>query len=83
MKPLVAVALTGMLTACTHPPKADSVEARSASLSKGQFSAMDSATIERLCQRADSVRAGLAACVLRDQSQPRGVRPIAPPPPPR
>lgn len=81
MKPLVAIALTAMFTACTHPPKADSVQTRSAALSKGQISAMDSATIERLCQRADSVRAGLAACELRDQSQPRSVLPIAPPPP--
>jgi len=45
--------------------------------------AMDSAEIERLCLHPDSVRAGRADCVLKDQ----GVRPErrleAPPAPPR
>jgi len=83
MNTLVAIALTSMLAACTHPPKSDSGEGQSAALTKTRASAMDSATIERLCQRSDSVRAGLAACVLRDQSQPPVGRPVAPPPPPR
>jgi hypothetical protein len=46
--------------------------------------AMDSATIERLCAHPDSVRAGLAECVLLDQSPSRGQRlerPVQPPPP--
>lgn len=32
---------------------------------------MDSATIERLCVSPDSVRAGTAACVLKDQARIR------------
>lgn len=80
MNTRVAIALASTVTACTHPPKTDSGEARSAALSKAQLSTMDSATIERLCQRADSVRAGVAACVLRDQSQPLLGPPVAPPP---
>jgi hypothetical protein len=45
--------------------------------------AMDSATIEKLCAHPDSVRAGLAECVLKDQSQPRSerLRPVPSPPP--
>ena len=42
--------------------------------------AMDSAEIERVCAHPDSVRAGLADCVLRDQSPPGQPRlPSAPP----
>ena len=83
MRTLVAVGLASMLTACTRPPQSDSGEKPSAALSNAQLAAMDSATIVRLCQRPDSVRAGLAACVLRDQSRSPLVRPVAPPSPPR
>ena len=42
---------------------------------------MDSATIERLCAKPDSVRAGKAECVLKDQSPPaRPLPPRTPPP---
>lgn len=41
---------------------------------------MDSATIERLCAKPDSVRAGKAECVLNDQREP--LRPIVRPSPP-
>ncbi len=41
--------------------------------------AMDSAEINRLCIAPDSVRAGRVACVLKDQSAPRPVRPQTPP----
>ena len=42
---------------------------------------MDSATIERLCVHPDSVRAGRADCVLKDQSAEREqrLRPVTPP----
>jgi len=45
--------------------------------------AMDSATIERLCAHPDSVRAGLAECVLLDQSTSPSERlkPVQSPPP--
>jgi hypothetical protein len=49
---------------------------------------MDSATIYRLCAKPDSVRAGKAECVLKDQSptpqmvQPRPMPPARRPPPP-
>jgi hypothetical protein len=41
--------------------------------------ATDSAAINRLCAAPDSVRAGLVACVLKDQSAPRPVRSPTPP----
>ena len=44
-------------------------------------STLDSATIERLCQQPDSVRAGRAECVLWDMREPL-VRMTPPPPPP-
>ena len=44
---------------------------------------MDSAEIDRLCLAPDSVRAGKADCVLKDQSAPLQ-RPLpVPTPPPR
>ena len=36
--------------------------------------AMDSAQIERVCAHPDSVRAGLADCVLVDQARPSQAR---------
>jgi hypothetical protein len=36
--------------------------------------AMDSAEIERVCAHPDSVRAGLADCVLVDQARPSDAR---------
>jgi hypothetical protein len=41
---------------------------------------MDSASIERLCAKPDLVRAGIAECVLKDQSPPQAQ--IMRPPPP-
>ena len=43
--------------------------------------AMDSAEIERLCAEPDSVRAGRADCLLKDQSPPRVRRPQPSTPP--
>jgi uncharacterized lipoprotein NlpE involved in copper resistance len=42
---------------------------------------MDSATIERLCLHPDSVRAGRAECVLKDQSTEtwQRLKPVTPP----
>ena len=42
---------------------------------------LDSATIERLCLHPDSVRAGRADCVLKDQSTlpSQRVKPVTPP----
>ena len=42
---------------------------------------MDSATIERLCVHPDSVRAGRAECVLKDQSAEtwQRLKPVTPP----
>src|SRR4051812_3827909 len=42
--------------------------------------ALDSAEIDRLCLRPDSVRAGLAECVLKDQSPPPLHKPLEKPP---
>lgn len=41
--------------------------------------AMDSAEIERVCAHPDSVRAGLADCVLADQARPSSSRRFEPP----
>jgi len=41
--------------------------------------AMDSAEIERVCAHPDSVRAGLADCVLVDQARPSSSRRFEPP----
>ena len=45
--------------------------------------ALDSAEIERLCVHPDSVRAGRADCVLKDQGVMGERRLKAPPAPPR
>jgi hypothetical protein len=45
--------------------------------------ALDSAEIDRLCIHPDSVRAGKADCVLKDQSARPGERLKSPPAPPR
>lgn len=63
--------------ACAAPGPSPSTVTRSAS-SRMPF---DSATAERLCVRPDLVRAGIAECVLKDQSPP--LREIRRPPPPR
>jgi hypothetical protein len=41
---------------------------------------LDSATIERLCMHPDSVHAGRADCVLKDQSAPPPGRRLEKPP---
>jgi hypothetical protein len=41
--------------------------------------AMDSAQIERVCAHPDSVRAGLADCVLANQGRPSDTRPFEKP----
>ena len=85
MRLLLAIALAGAVNACTHPQKSDSTAQQPAGVRTAQRAAMDSATIERLCLRPDSVRAGRAACVLRDQSRGPWLRQPDPPasPPPR
>jgi len=40
---------------------------------------MDSAEIERVCAHPDSVRAGLADCVLANQARPSDIRRFEPP----
>lgn len=43
--------------------------------SAGRFAGLDSGSVRRLCAEPDSVLAGRAACVLRDQARPAPVRP--------
>jgi hypothetical protein len=64
----------GAAMACAAPGQSPST-ARPA----GSRPPLDSATAERLCVRPDLVRAGVAECVLKDQSPP--VRAIPRPPP--
>jgi len=57
-----------LLIACGRhhsAPQRVAMQARTVSGAK-----LDSATIERLCMHPDSVRAGRADCVLKDQSNP-------------
>jgi hypothetical protein len=75
-----AVSLAGVIVlgGCHRPqPKARSIAATPAR------AAMDSAEIERLCLHPDSVRAGRADCVLKDQGIMGERRLPAPTTPPR
>jgi len=66
-----------LTAACHHaPPKA------MRTLPTAARAGMDSAEIDRLCLDPDSVRAGKADCVLKDQSAPlqRLPQPSSPPP---
>ena len=74
-----AITLAGAITACTHPQKSDSTAQQREVLRTAQRPAMDSATIDRLCLRPDSVRAGREPCVLRDQSRSPWLRQPEPP----
>ena len=71
--------------ACAAPrtqPRPASPEVAPASGPRLPVVPMDSATIERLCAKPDSVRAGTAECVLKDQSPPAPpIRRTSPPPP--
>ena len=67
----VSIALGG----CHHtPPSAQPAGAKPITRV-----AMDSAEIERVCAHPDSVRAGLADCVLVDQARPSSSRRFEPP----
>jgi len=67
-----------MVVACQHPqPKTQAIAATPSR------AAMDSAEIERLCLHPDSVRAGRADCVLKDQGVWGDRRLPAPSTPPR
>lgn len=73
----------GLLAVIACGPRQPSPSASSAATSDTgglRLIPMDSATAERLCVKPDLVRAGLADCVLKDQSPP--VRPIPRPLPP-
>lgn len=64
----VGVAVGG----CHHAgPSAQTAEAKTVARV-----AMDSAQIERVCAHPDSVRAGLADCVLANQARPSDTRPF-------
>ncbi len=79
LPPAVLAAL--LASACGGPPQSrGSAERREAPAPRTR---MDSATAMKLCANAEQVRAGLAACELRDQAPPPRMRPAPPPPPPR
>ena len=66
------------LAACNHaPPRSQAIVPAASRV------ALDSAEIARLCAHPDSVRAGLADCVLKDQSARGEKRLESPPAPPR
>jgi hypothetical protein len=71
----IGAALSFLAVACVSAPAPQASEEPQA---VGSRPPMDSATIERLCAKPDSVRAGKADCVLKDQSAPP---PSRPPPP--
>jgi len=74
---LVILAMSA--TACRHTPS--NAQQRTAQMRVAKAAEMDSATIERLCVHPDSVRAGRAECVLKDQSPSPQYRlkPVTPP----
>jgi hypothetical protein len=79
LSPGVLAAL--LASACGGPPQSRAgTERREAPAPRTR---MDSATAVRLCANAEQVRAGLAACELRDQAIPPRSIPRTPPPPPR
>ena len=83
---MVALVVAGACTSPRPPAQAASPDPGPASArSSGSglpVVPMDSATIERLCAKPDMVRAGIAECVLKDQSPPvTPVRRTSPPPP--
>ena len=71
--------LAMLATACRHHPS--NAQQGTAQLRVARAAEMDSATIERLCMHPDSVRAGRAECVLKDQSASPQYRlkPVTPP----
>jgi hypothetical protein len=73
-------ALAALLAAsCGGPPQSRAAtERREAPTPRAR---MDSATTAKLCANAEQVRAGLAACELRDQAIPPRSIPRTPPPP--
>lgn len=60
------VALAGV--GCARAPQADSLQPRP--MAAQRVAALDSASAHRLCAAPDSVLAGRAACVLRNQAPP-------------
>ncbi len=84
MRTHLGLMLVVTLSACNHAPSNASRATESSPLRTAQASAMDSATIARLCLRPDSVRTGRAPCVLKDQSRSPSLRqPDPPASPPR
>ena len=75
----VLVILGMLVAACGH--RHSGAQPRAAQLRTAKSAQMDSATIERLCVHPDSVRAGRAECVLKDQSEAPQYR-LKPVPPP-
>jgi hypothetical protein len=68
-----------VLTAACHHAPAKAMR----TLPMAARAGMDSAEIDRLCLAPDSVRAGKADCVLKDQSAPLQRLPQPPSAPPR
>ena len=77
---LSATVLVVLASGCRQSPAASSAQATTAA--PRPRVAMDSVEIERLCAEPDSVRRGLADCVLKDQAPrlPNGQRIIPTPP---
>ncbi len=69
--------------ACAGPPQTRAAaERRDERLDERRPQApLDSAAAARLCANPEQVRAGLAACELRDQAAPPRIMPRTPPPP--
>jgi len=78
---MIVVRMSVLLLATTIACGAPAPSRSTAVPAPGPRPAFDSATAERLCVRPDLVRAGIAECVLKDQSPPPGE--IRRPPPSR
>jgi hypothetical protein len=71
--------LSMLVSACSNHTRG--AQERAAQFRTAKVAQMDSATIDRLCVHPDSVRAGRAECVLKDQSESPQYRlkPVSPP----
>jgi hypothetical protein len=75
--PPSVVFMVAVGAACAGPPQSQAAAERRDG--RGPRARLDSAAAARLCANPDQVRAGLAACELRDQAVPPRTMPRTPP----
>ena len=79
---VLLIGITVSLVGCNRTPAPTRTAEQPTALRARPAAGLDSATIEKLCVAPDSVRAGKAECVLKDQSaELRRLEPQPAPPP--